>query len=146
MQLPSVDRIDHFSSLIETEVNTIDSVQKNRYLFGVDTSEGGVVTNADLFEIDLQSIDAMILSRGHFDHFTGLQNVATRISRPIKLYAHPDAFLKHWDIYPDGTKLANPVLDEAVLNGSGITVQRNEAQTGLPDERIPWLVITGQIP
>src|SRR5690606_30561893 len=97
MQLPSVDRIDHFSSLIETEVNTIDSVQKNRYLFSVDTSECAIITNADLFEIDLQSIDYMIFSRGHFDHYNGQQNLARRISRPIKLYAHPHAFLKHWD-------------------------------------------------
>jgi 7,8-dihydropterin-6-yl-methyl-4-(beta-D-ribofuranosyl)aminobenzene 5'-phosphate synthase len=135
-----------FSALIETEANSSGTIQRNRYLFDTGTSEKGVIFNADLFEIDLQNIDAIILSHGHFDHFSGLQSVARRISKPIRLYVHPDAFLKRWDIFPDGTKLANPVLDEDVLHESGITVQSNEGPTGLPDEKNPCLAITGQIP
>lgn len=135
-----------FSAMIETELNTIGSLQRNRYLFDTGTSEDGVIINADLFGIDLQNIDAIILSHGHFDHFSGLLSVAKRISRPIKLYVHPDAFLKRWDIFPDGTRLANPVLDEGILRESGIAVKRSEAPTGLPDERNPCLAITGQIP
>jgi 7,8-dihydropterin-6-yl-methyl-4-(beta-D-ribofuranosyl)aminobenzene 5'-phosphate synthase len=142
-----------FSALIETEVvhsNNAEkggSVQRNTYLFDAGTSENGVVFNADLFGIDLKNIDAIVLSHGHFDHFTGLLSVAKRISRPVKLYAHPDAFLKRWDIFPDGTKLFNPILDQAALEQQGMIVQKNEGPSGLPEQKDdPCLIVSGEIP
>jgi 7,8-dihydropterin-6-yl-methyl-4-(beta-D-ribofuranosyl)aminobenzene 5'-phosphate synthase len=145
-----------FSALIETEVvhsNNAEkggSVQRNTYLFDAGTSENGVVFNADLLGIDLKNIDAIVLSHGHFDHFTGLQSVAKRISRPVKLYVHPDAFLKRWDIFPDGTKLINPILDQAALEQQGMIVQKNEGPIGLPekekDNGHSYLMVSGQIP
>ena len=139
-----------FSALIETEVNNniqSASVQRNAYLFDAGTSENGVIFNSDLLGVDVQDIDAIVLSHGHFDHFTGLQSVAKRISRPIKLYAHPDAFLKRWDISPDGTRLINPILDKATLEKHGMIVQKNEGPIGLPEEKDDkYLLISGQIP
>jgi 7,8-dihydropterin-6-yl-methyl-4-(beta-D-ribofuranosyl)aminobenzene 5'-phosphate synthase len=141
-----------FSALIETEVNNNSdsgSPQRNTYLFDAGTSENGVIFNSDLFGINLQNIDAIVLSHGHFDHFTGLQSVAKQISRPVKLYAHPDAFLKRWDIFPDGTKLINPVLDQAALEQYGMIVQKNEGPSGLPEQEKdngPYLIVSGQIP
>ena len=84
-----------FSALIEIEYDSENGpAQKNKYLFDAGTSENGVVFNSDLFGIELQKVNAIVLSHGHFDHFTGLASVLKRISRPVKLYAHPDAFLK----------------------------------------------------
>jgi 7,8-dihydropterin-6-yl-methyl-4-(beta-D-ribofuranosyl)aminobenzene 5'-phosphate synthase len=149
--LPSPIAEHGFSALIETEVNNNSeksgSVQRNTYLFDAGTSENGVIFNADLFGIDLQNIHAIILSHGHFDHFLGLQSVAKRISRPIKLYAHTDAFLKRWDIFPDGTRLANPILDQAALEQHRMIVQKNEGPSGLPEQKNdPCLIVSGQIP
>lgn len=141
-----------FSAIIETEVNNNNSesgsIQRNVHLFDAGTSENGVIFNSDLFGINLQNIDAIVLSHGHFDHFLGLQSVAKRISRPIKLYAHPDAFLKRWDIFPDGTRLINPILDQAALEQHGMIVQKNEGPSGLPEQRKddPYLIVSGQIP
>lgn len=141
-----------FSAIIETEVNNNNSesgsIQRNVHLFDAGTSENGVIFNSDLFGINLQNIDAILLSHGHFDHFLGLQSVAKRISRPIKLYAHPDAFLKRWDIFPDGTRLINPILDQAALEQHGMIVQKNEGPSGLPEQRKddPYLIVSGQIP
>lgn len=137
-----------FSALIQTEAGNPNdgSVQRNTFLFDAGVSENGVIYNSDLFGIDLKKIDAIVLSHGHFDHFTGLQTVARRVSRPMKLYAHPNAFLKRWDVYPDGTKLVNPILDEAVLKQNGILVQKNEGATALPSENEPLVIVTGHIP
>lgn len=139
-----------FSALIETEIGNNSKsgmVQRSTYLFDTGTTENGVVFNADLFGIDIKNIDAVILSHGHFDHFSGLQSVAKRISKPIKLYAHPDAFLKRWDIFPDGTKLINPILDQAALEQYGMIVQKNEGPTGLPEGHdATHLIVSGQIP
>jgi 7,8-dihydropterin-6-yl-methyl-4-(beta-D-ribofuranosyl)aminobenzene 5'-phosphate synthase len=137
-----------FSALIEIQYNNADdgSVQENTYLFDAGTSENGVMFNCDLFGIDLRKVDAIVLSHGHFDHISGLQSVLKRISRPIRLYAHPDAFLKRWNIFPDGTRLINPILDEAALKEHGAIMQKNEVPTGLPDEKSPRLIVSGQIP
>jgi 7,8-dihydropterin-6-yl-methyl-4-(beta-D-ribofuranosyl)aminobenzene 5'-phosphate synthase len=139
-----------FSALIEIEVNNNSedgSIQRNTYLFDAGTSENGITFNSDLFGIDLQNIDAIVLSHGHFDHFSGLQSVTKRISRPIKLYAHPDAFLKRWDIFPDGTRLINPILDRAALEQHRMIVQKNEGPSGLPEQKDdPCLIVSGQIP
>jgi 7,8-dihydropterin-6-yl-methyl-4-(beta-D-ribofuranosyl)aminobenzene 5'-phosphate synthase len=65
------------------------------------------------------------------------------------LYAHPDAFLKRWEIFPDGTKLINPVLDQAALERYGMIVQKNEGPSGLPEkekDNRPYLIVSGQIP
>ena len=150
--LPSPIAEHGFSVLIETEVNNnaekSGSVQRSTYLFDAGVSENGVIFNSDLFGIDLKNIDAIVLSHGHSDHFTGLQSVAKRISRPVKLYAHPDAFLKRWDIFPDGTKLINPILDQVALGQQEMIVQKNEGPIGLPEEKKddPYLIVSGQIP
>ena len=151
--LPSPIAEHGFSVLIETEVNNntekSGSVQRSTYLFDAGVSENGLIFNSDLFGIDLKNIDAIVLSHGHFDHFSGLQSVAKRISRSVKLYAHPDAFLKRWDIFPDGIKLMNPILDQAALEQYGMIVQKNEGPTGLPEQQKdngPYLIVSGQIP
>ena len=140
-----------FSALIEIQyknsvVEDGSAQKKKTYLFDAGTSENGVIFNSDLFGLDLQKVDAIVLSHGHFDHFSGLQNVLKRISRPINLYVHPDAFLKRWVIFPDGTKLIFPILDETALKDQGVIVQKNEGPTGLPDEVDSHLVVSGQIP
>ena len=89
------------------------------YLFDTGISKNGVVHNADIFGIDFNQIDGIILSHGHFDHFTGLVNILKRISarqRPtahIDFFAHPDAFLRRWAIYPDGKRAKMPFLDDS---------------------------------
>ncbi len=148
--LPPLIAEHGFSALLETEIDNSSrsgTVQRSTHLFDTGTTENGVVLNADLLGIDLKNIDAVILSHGHFDHFSGLQSVAKRILRPVKLYAHPDAFLKRWDIFPDGTKLINPILDQAALEQHGMIVQKNEGPTSLPERHdAAHLIVSGQIP
>ncbi len=66
------------------------------FLFDAGPSEDGVIHNADIFGIDFDRIDGVILSHGHFDHFTGLANILRKISLSrrkgtgIDLLAHPD--------------------------------------------------------
>lgn len=52
----------------------------NIFLFDTGISENGVIHNADIFGIDFDKIDGIILSHGHFDHFAGLINILKRIS------------------------------------------------------------------
>nr|MDQ3971066.1 MBL fold metallo-hydrolase [Thermoproteota archaeon] len=56
------------------------------FLFDTGVSKNGVVHNANTFEINFKQIDGIILSHGHFDHFTGLVNILKRISARLVLW------------------------------------------------------------
>jgi 7,8-dihydropterin-6-yl-methyl-4-(beta-D-ribofuranosyl)aminobenzene 5'-phosphate synthase len=144
-----------FSTILDIRYN--DDKKKNIFLFDTGVSENGIIFNADIFGIDLKNIEAIILSHGHFDHCSGLLNVLKRMSKPINVIAHPDAFLKRWLIYPDGNRAKMPVLDEKELENHGATIHKIRKINFLPsnsddDEKedingiISSLMITGQIP
>jgi 7,8-dihydropterin-6-yl-methyl-4-(beta-D-ribofuranosyl)aminobenzene 5'-phosphate synthase len=128
----------------------------NTFLFDTGVTEEGIILNAANFGINLDQIEAIILSHGHFDHFNGLLNVIDHISRPIDIIVHPDAFLKRWLIYPDGRKAKMPVLEEQILSRKGAIIHKNRNVNFLPLKEHnhdynnstagPSLLITGQIP
>jgi 7,8-dihydropterin-6-yl-methyl-4-(beta-D-ribofuranosyl)aminobenzene 5'-phosphate synthase len=78
----------------------------------------------------------MELSHGHFDHFAGLVNILKRIpsspsfsSSPkvsstnyINIFAHPDSFLRRWEVAPDGKRAKCPILDEIQLQELGAKI------------------------
>jgi 7,8-dihydropterin-6-yl-methyl-4-(beta-D-ribofuranosyl)aminobenzene 5'-phosphate synthase len=56
-----------------------------------DTGMGmAAVHNAGLFDIDLATIDKIVLSHGHHDHTGGLREVLTRMKKEVEVIAHPD--------------------------------------------------------
>jgi 7,8-dihydropterin-6-yl-methyl-4-(beta-D-ribofuranosyl)aminobenzene 5'-phosphate synthase len=131
-----------FSAIIEIHYN---ADKKDRFLFDTGVSKNGIIFNADLFGIDLKNINAIILSHGHLDHFTGIVSALRRIAKPIDVIVHPDAFQRRWLILPDGTKAMMPVLDEKELEEHGAIIHKNECFSFLPTED-PHLLITGEIP
>jgi 7,8-dihydropterin-6-yl-methyl-4-(beta-D-ribofuranosyl)aminobenzene 5'-phosphate synthase len=146
--LPSPVAEHGFSALISTPKK--NNNDKNTYLFDAGVSENGVIHNADLLGIRFDQIDGFVLSHGHFDHFTGLPNVLKRISSKrsstVDLFSHPDAFLRRWEIYPDGKRARLPFLDEKQLQGLGATIHKNSGVRLLPTDTSSSLLITGEIP
>lgn len=131
------------------EKNSIDN-STNLFLFDTGVSENGVIHNSDIFGIDFDQIEGIILSHGHFDHFTGLTNIIKKISSgraaAVNLFVHPDAFLKRWIVFPDGKRVKMPVLHEMHLENIGLRVHRNTGVVPLPNENSPLLLLTGEIP
>ncbi len=66
-----------------------------RLLF--DTGQGlGLLHNSTLLGIDLKTIDAIVISHGHYDHTSGLPDVLQLTGRK-DVYLHPDCFInRYW--------------------------------------------------
>ncbi|MGQ9777285.1 MAG: MBL fold metallo-hydrolase [Thermodesulfobacteriota bacterium] len=72
-----------FSAFIETQ---------KKILF--DTGPTDIfIYNAKLLGIDLDIIDLIVLSHGHWDHTNGLKALHTKEINKMKLLVHPDAFI-----------------------------------------------------
>ena len=62
-------------------------------LFDFGFSEHGAAYNADALDLDLSTVEAMVLSHGHTDHFGCLEQLAERVGKKgIELVLHPTAF------------------------------------------------------
>lgn len=74
---------DGFSAYIETESNKI--------LFDAGPSEK-FMKNAEKLGIDLNKVDTIVLSHGHYDHGDGFRYFNNR----VEFIAHPNCTLKRW--------------------------------------------------
>lgn len=125
--------------------------KSNRFLFDTGISENSVINNSKIFGIDLSTIDGIILSHGHFDHFTGIYNIvekiiSLRLRSKVDIFTHPDAFLKRWVIHPDKKKVKLPFLDENKLTRIGGQIHKNKKPLFIPNNEDYALLITGEIP
>jgi len=152
-----------FSALVSitrtsSKINKTSSIESNnivnksyRFLFDTGISENSVIHNSKIFGIDLSTIDGIILSHGHFDHFTGIYNIVEKITSlslraKVDIFTHPDAFLKRWVIHPDKMKVKLPFLDENKLNRIGGQIHKNKKPLFIPNNEDYTLLITGEIP
>ena len=121
-----------FSALLEIVYNYDGDMMSKKFLFDTGVSKSGIIYNSNIFGINLKEIETIILSHGHFDHFSGLISVLKNIHHPIEIIAHPDAFLKRWIIFPDGKKARMDTLDEQEIKESGGIIIKNNNTSYLP--------------
>ena len=74
---------DGFSAYIE--------VENNKILFDVGPSEK-FMKNAEKLGLDLNKVDTIVLSHGHYDHGDGLKF----FNNKVEFIAHPNCTLKRW--------------------------------------------------
>jgi 7,8-dihydropterin-6-yl-methyl-4-(beta-D-ribofuranosyl)aminobenzene 5'-phosphate synthase len=89
---------------------TVDSgAKRHTILFDTGYSRIGVLHNIELLGVDLEGIEAIVLSHGHMDHTGSLYAILEKRSRPTPVVLHPEAF--HAPRYfglDDGRKLLFP--------------------------------------
>ena len=125
-----------FSTLVEISYKYKDKKILKKFLFDTGVSKNGIIYNSNIFGINFEDIETIILSHGHFDHFSGLISVLKEINRPIEIITHPDAFLRRWIVFPDGRKARMDILDEEEIKEFGGIIIKNNSINYLPRPKI----------
>lgn len=99
--------------------------------------------NAQRLNIPLQTLDAIVLSHGHYDHTGGLNAVLEQAPQ-AHLYLHPDALKPRFNRDPDGS--ARPIGMPADIASAVHNRMDRVSWTTEPTQIFDRFFVTGPIP
>ena len=111
----------------------------------LDTGRSGslAVENAACVGLDLADVEAVVISHGHGDHVGGMAAVARKFTHPVRVIAHPDAFLERYVKQPSGNRMRFPDFRPDLFEGMNLAFEVHTAPVLLAGNRI---ATTGEIP
>ena len=125
-------------------VRVQQGAEKHTIMFDAGYNNSGVLHNMDILAVDPNEIEAIVLSHAHMDHTGSLHAVLEKISNPIPLVVHPDAFR-----YPrfielkDGSKKRFPrTLARNELDQRNVKILESKSPTPILDGAI---LVTGEV-
>lgn len=132
---------EHGLSLL---VKVQHGAEKHTILFDTGYNSMGVLHNMAKLAVDPNEMEAIVLSHAHMDHTGSLHPILQKISNPIPLVVHPDAFL-----YPrfveekDGSRRRFPrTLVREDLDRRNVELLESKTPTPILDETI---LVTGEV-
>jgi 7,8-dihydropterin-6-yl-methyl-4-(beta-D-ribofuranosyl)aminobenzene 5'-phosphate synthase len=130
---------------LSTLVTTIRGSDRRSLLFDFGFSAFGAAFNAEVFNIDLESVECMALSHGHFDHTGGLAAMSAAIGKPgIKLVLHPGAVNKRRFTKVKGKpRQYRPPFTDKMIEDAGVVAVKTDKPYSLLDDTVLFL---GEIP
>ncbi len=124
-------------------ISIYDGNKKHNIL--LDTAENGVSlkNNIDILELDLKTIEDLVISHAHSDHTHGLSWVISQLNNNANVIAHPDVFLSGRSFIDNGKTIINdcPNKNDILEHGNPIIESLNPYISN--DE---LFLVTGQIP
>ena len=125
-------------------VKVQQGTEKHAILFDTGYNNMSVLHNMEMLAVDPNEMEAIVLSHAHMDHTGSLHAVLEKISDPIPLVVHPDAFL-----YPrffeekDGSKKRFPrTLVRQDLDQRNVKIVESRTPTPILNASI---LVTGEI-
>lgn len=107
-----------------------------------DTGQGlALMNNAERLHLDLDALDTVVLSHGHYDHAGGLKPLLER-RHPFQLVAHPAVFEEKLAVSGDRMRSIGMPVSRADLEDAGIRLQLSDRPAAVAENA----VTTGEIP
>ncbi len=124
---------------------------KMKILMDTGTSQEVTLHNIDVLNLDLDDVDLIFLSHGHYDHTGGLMSVLKRINRRVPVLAHPEIFAPKLKglpflrfIGPPFTRTQAKDAGAVMLESRGpIAVAKNIMTTGEVERVVPFEKVDG---
>ena len=125
-------------------VTVYQGENKHTILFDTGYTKVGVLHNMALLGVNIEEIEAIVLSHGHMDHTGTLHGILDKIPHTISLVLHPGIFQHpRYTRRPDGAKSIWPrtiVKDD--LNEKNVDIIESETPVCLADDMI---MVTGEV-
>lgn len=131
-----------FGHIAEWGLSMLIEADGKKILF--DTGAGfSTVYNAHLNNIDLRTIDRMVLSHGHYDHTGGIVDVLMRMNKEIEVIAHPDIWTAKYSKHGDNpVHFAGMPYRRDLLENFGARFNLTEKPVHITDN----IYTTGEVP
>ncbi len=125
-------------------VTTYSKNEEHHILFDTGYSQVALVHNMDILEIKPQDIEAVVMSHAHMDHTGGLYPFLEKLSGPVPVALHPDAFLcPRYFLLEGGQRLLFPcTLVAEELKKHGAEIVETKAPTVLGKGTV---LVTGEV-
>lgn len=118
--------------------------KKQTVLLDTGYTKVGVLHNMELLGINIEEIEAIVLSHGHMDHTGSLYGILDKIPNEVPLFIHPGAFAyPRYTRTPDGDKRLWPqtlIRDE--LEQKNVAIVESDSPTLIVDDMI---LVTGTV-
>ena len=125
-------------------VTVYQGENKHTILFDTGYTKVGVLHNMALLGVNIEEIEAIVLSHGHMDHTGTLHGILDKIPHTISLVLHPGIFQHpRYTRRPDGAKSIWPrtiVKDD--LNEKNVDIIESETPVCIADDMI---MVTGEV-
>jgi 7,8-dihydropterin-6-yl-methyl-4-(beta-D-ribofuranosyl)aminobenzene 5'-phosphate synthase len=125
-------------------VTTYRGSESHSILFDAGYNESGVMHNIDKLGIDIQAVEALVISHAHMDHAGALHAVLDRLSKPMPLYVHPGIFsFPRLLEQKDGSRVFFPrTFVKKDMESTGCTLMESKSPTLVANDTI---AITGEV-
>ena len=139
--------------LVEDSVSRPILLAEHGLAFWIDTGAHGllfdtgqsrlILSNANELKLDLDAVDSVVLSHGHYDHCNGLAAVLANAGGNVTVYAHPRALDPKYGKTETGTRPIGMSIQcrRALCEGC-----HNLKTVTTPTEITPGMFLTGEIP
>ena len=111
-------------------------------LMDAGASESALVSNAEILKVNLDDIEEIVISHGHFDHIGALKQVLRSSSCRLPVHLHPAAFNERRKKRPDGSYTDLPVLHKDDLTHTGAILNLSAGPSFICNQQI---LITGEV-
>ncbi|MFW9902693.1 MAG: MBL fold metallo-hydrolase [Candidatus Thorarchaeota archaeon] len=129
-----------FSALVNIKFSDSDL----KLLFDTGPSPVAFLNNIKELDVDLTTIDAIVLSHGHWDHVGGLKEAIELTKRKIPIIAHPQAFSPK--IFTDKGKTYDVGIQVVFQSIEDLKNQADLIITKTPHKFTESVMTTGEIP
>jgi len=124
---PTAEKSIHAEHGLSYFVETVSGGQTSRFMFDYGVDSRGVMRNMELLGVNLQKVDAMGLSHGHWDHWGALEGILAankgKIPPGTPFYVGEEAFLERASVRPGSSEPTNlGKLNKVAVESSGLRI------------------------